>query len=66
MGLYALLWQQSLKTVSLTSAYANKGVVIVWGLIWGIFFFQEVLKWNMVIGGIIIILGIYLVVSENE
>lgn len=62
---YAVLWQQVLKILPLTVAYANKAIVIVWGIIWGILFFGEAVKWNMIVGAIIIMAGICLVVSED-
>lgn len=64
--IYAILWQQLLKKFDLTIIFANKGMVIAWGMIWGKVFFKEQLKWNMFIGAILIILGILLVVSEDK
>jgi len=39
--IYALGWQQVLKHLDLTTAYANKAVTIIWGIIWGAVFFNE-------------------------
>lgn len=64
--IYAILWQQILKKISLTTAFANKGVVIIWGIIWGNLFFAENIKINKLLGIILIIIGIYMVVKENE
>ncbi len=64
--LYAVFWQQILKKLPLTIAFANKAIVVVWGIIWGKLLFGEIIKLNMVIGAIIIVVGIYCVVADNE
>lgn len=58
LGLYALLWQRILKTTSLTTAFFNKSIVVIWGMIWGLIVFKEKIKFNMIIGCILIIIGI--------
>lgn len=63
--IYAIVWQQILKLLPLVTAYANKAITVVWGLIWGMLFFKEsITVWN-VIGAIVIIGGIFLVVSSD-
>lgn len=64
--IYAILWQQILKKIPLSIAFSNKSVVIIWGMIWGKLIFNETIKWNMILGTIIIILGVYMVVKNNE
>ncbi|MGN0334202.1 MAG: EamA family transporter [Lachnospiraceae bacterium] len=63
---YALAWQRVLKYLPLTVAYANKGITIVWGVIWGAILFHETITLKTIIGGIIILAGIYMVVTNNE
>jgi len=63
---YAILWQQILKKMPLTVAFANKAIVIIWGILWGYLFFSETLRWGMLLGAVIIITGIYLVVSDDK
>lgn len=63
---YAVLWQQVLKRMPLTIAFANKSVVILWGILWGVLFFEEVVTWNMILGAIIISVGVFFVGAENE
>lgn len=63
---YAIIWQQILKKVSLVTAYANKAATIIWGIIWGAVFFQESICVKKIIGVIIIIFGIYFVVSSDK
>ena len=63
---YAVMWQQVLKRMNLITAYANKAVTVVWGLIWGALLFQESIGiWNIV-GTLIIIAGVYFVVTGEE
>lgn len=50
----------------LSAAFANKAVVIIWGILWGILFFQEKIRWNILIGIILIITGITLVGGEEQ
>lgn len=64
--LYAVLWQQILKNLPLTMAYANKAVTTIWGMLWGMVFFGEKLSLHMICGGLVIIAGIYLVVRSDD
>lgn len=66
LGVYAVFWQQIIKHISLTTAFCNKAVGIVWGMIWGLVFFKETIKWNMVLGAIIVIFGVIVVVKSDE
>lgn len=63
--IYAILWQQILKRFSVSTAFANKSIVVVWGMIFGSLIFGEQITINMIIGSLIIFVGIYLVVSED-
>ncbi|MDD3305664.1 MAG: EamA family transporter [Acetobacterium sp.] len=63
---YALLWQQILKRFPLTVAFANKAITILWGIVWGYLIFGEPLRLGMLLGSIIIVSGIYLVVSDEQ
>lgn len=63
--IYALLWQQVIKRNSLFVAYANKGTVILWTLVWAVLFFRESISANNIIGSVIIIIGIVLVAKDE-
>jgi len=67
LGIYAIVWQQIIKRMPLTSAYANKSVAVIWGQIWGFFLFHEnVTPWKIV-GAVVIMTGIILyAVADNE
>ena len=66
LAVYAIVWQQIIKHLPLTTAYANKAIAIVWGILWGIVFFGEHIKWNMIVGAVIVIIGVIVVVKSDE
>ena len=60
LGVYALAWQQVIKRMPLTTAYANKAVTVVWGMVWGTLLFHETITPQKIIGAVIIVAGIVL------
>ena len=62
---YAVLWQQVLKKLPLTVAFANKSAVMIWGMIIGAIMWHEKITWLMIVGTIIIVVGVCLVVMED-
>lgn len=60
LGIYALVWQQIIKRMPLTTAFANKAVTVIWGLVWGMLIFHEQLTAGKAIGAIVIVCGIVL------
>ena len=64
--LYAVVWQQILKRISLSTAYASRATGVIWGVVWGVIIFNEGITWNMILGTLVILLGLYLVVTSNE
>ena len=66
LGLYAILWQQILKHFSLTTAFLNKAITIVWGMIWGFILFQEKINLTMIIGSLIVLGGLLLIGDNYE
>ena len=58
LAFYALCWQQIIKRLPLTTAFANKAVTVVWGIIWGAIFFHEGITIGKVIGAGIVIVGV--------
>ena len=63
---FAVAWQQILKHMSLTFAFTNKPITIIWGLIWGVGIFHETLSWKMILGSAIILIGIVVGVSDTS
>lgn len=41
LGVYAFFWQKFIRVLPLSVAFANKAIMVVWGLVWGRFFFNE-------------------------
>lgn len=66
LAVYAVAWQQIIKRLPLTTAFANKAVTVVWGMVWGVVAFREHISLNKVIGSVIIILGIVLYSKAGE
>ena len=66
LSVYAILWQRVLKRFDLSVAYANRPVVTLLGMLWGVLLFHERLTWNMVLGALIIVVGIWIVVTDHE
>ena len=60
MGIYAILWQQIIQRMPISTAYMFKGVCLVYMLIIVNLLFNETITWNNIIGSIIIISGITL------
>lgn len=60
LGFYAIGWQQVMKRLPLSSAYANKAAAVLWGQLWGLLFFGERLSPGRVAGALLIVAGIIL------
>lgn len=60
MGVYAVLWQQVISRMSLSTAYMFKGTSLIFVLLISALLFGEVITVNNVIGSAIIITGIVL------
>ncbi|MEG1825682.1 MAG: DMT family transporter [Gordonibacter sp.] len=64
---YAIGWQQLIKRLPLTTAFANKAITVFWGLVWGVLFFQEDLTPLKVMGAGIVVAGVVLFSrADNE
>lgn len=66
LGIYALFWQQILKKIPLNIAYACKSVTVVWGILWGVLFFNETLSVKQIIGTAVVLGGVVLMVTGSE
>lgn len=67
LGCYALGWQQVIKRLPLTTAYANRAVTIFWGIVWGALIFHEHISPLKVVGAIVVLLGVVLfALADNE
>lgn len=60
IGAYAVLWQQILRRIELSTAYMFKGTTLIFTMLIAALLFGEVITWPNIIGSIIIIVGITL------
>lgn len=58
LGFYAIGWQQIIKKLPLTTAFANKAVTVAWGIVWGFLFFNESITLGKVLGALLVIGGV--------
>lgn len=65
LAVYAFAWQQIIKHMPLITAYANRGVTVIWGIIWGSIIFSEEITVKKLIGAIIIVCGILVLVTAD-
>ncbi|SKB65632.1 Multidrug transporter EmrE [Lachnospiraceae bacterium] len=64
---YAFFWQQIIKRLPLTTAFANKAITVVWGLVWGMIFFGEHLTVGKVLGVSLVVAGVVIfALSDKE
>lgn len=67
LGIYAIGWQQIIKRMPLTTAFSNKAVTVVWGIIWGAIFFSEGITFGKIVGATLVIAGVILfVIADSE
>ena len=60
LGVYAIGWQQVIRRLPLTVAFANRAVTVVWGIVWGVLFFQEQVSGLRLAGAALIMAGVVL------
>lgn len=60
-GIYAIAWQQVIKKFSLSTAYANRSVYLLWSQIWAIVIFHENLSVQNIIGILVVLSGVWMV-----
>ena len=66
LAFYAVGWQQIIKRLPLTTAFANKAVTVVWGIIWGVVFFNEAISIGKVLGAVLVIVGVVLYAYADQ
>lgn len=60
LGVYAVGWQQIIKRLPLTYAYANKAVTVLWGIVWGMLLFREQVSALKFLGAAVVLAGVVL------
>ncbi len=66
LAIYALFWQKILKKTNLSYAYINKATQLIWSLLWAVLIFNERITIFNIIGTFIVLIGIYLVNSDEK
>ena len=66
LGVYAVGWQQIIKRLPLTTAFANKAITVVWGIVWGAVFFSERITVGKIIGAVIVIIGVVMYAKAGD
>ena len=65
LGIYALLWQQIIKKIELSVAYANRAMALIWSMLWAFLFFGNEITPKNIIGVLIVVIGTMIVNSDN-
>lgn len=65
LGVYAILWQQIIKRVDLSVAYANRSVALLWSMLWAGLFFAEQVTIKNIFGVIVVLIGTMIVNKED-
>lgn len=68
LGIYAIGWQQVIKRLPLTTAYANRAVTVAWGIVWGALLFREHISLLKILGAAVVLAGVayYAHVSHDD
>ena len=66
LGIYAIGWQQIIKRIPLTTAFANKAVTVVWGIVWGALFFHEQITIGKAVGALLVVFGVILYAKAGD
>lgn len=66
--LYAVGWQQIIRHIPLATAFANKAITVVWGIVWGFLLFHETITPGKVVGAALVMAGVilYSLPDRNE
>lgn len=64
LGVYAVLWQQIIKRVDLSVAYANRSIAILWSMLWAALIFQESISVQNIVGVLLVLAGTMVVNKE--
>lgn len=66
LGIYALFWQQMIKHFSLSVAYANKAMTLLWSALWAKLLFKETVSGKQMAAIGLVIFGTILVNLGGE
>ena len=66
LGVYAILWQQIIKRIDLSIAYANRSIALLWSMVWAVLFFSEKVSIQNIVGVIVVLIGTMIVNTGDE
>ena len=66
LGIYALCWQQVIKRVELSVAYANRAMALLWSLLWAVLLFGEQITVKKLIGVGLVLAGTLIINGGKE
>lgn len=66
LGVYAIIWQQLIKKIDLSIAYANRSMAILWSMVWAVIFFREAITIQNIIGAMIVLAGTMIINSDDK
>lgn len=66
LAFYAVAWQQVIRVLPLTTAFANKAVTTAWGLVWGLLFFREQITVGKLLGVALVISGVVMFSTAGQ
>lgn len=61
LGVYAIVWQQIIKHVDISIAYANRAMAIFWSMLWAFLLFKEQITIQNLLGVCLIFIGTWVV-----
>lgn len=65
LGIYAIVWQQIIKRVDISIAYANRSMAIFWSMLWAFLLFREQITLRNLLGVLLIFIGTWVVNSSE-
>ena len=65
-AVYAVAWQKIIKRFSLSVAYANRSVYLIWSQLWAVFIFHENLSVQNIIGMAVLFIGVLIVQTAES
>ena len=66
LAIYAVAWQQILKSIPLNTAYTLKSVGVIWTMIWGALVFHEQITWRNLVSAALIITGVVFMTTSGK
>ena len=66
IAIYSFFWQMVIKHFKLSTAYSYRALVVIYNMFWAYVIFNETITINNIIGSVIILFGIWVVVSDDK